>query len=248
MRTRLLLLVAVTVVASACTPAQFQAWWVGQGNAPMAEPQLSEAAAVATRYWEEVARRDRFQFTTTRIGPDLAARMTPTSYRAGCPVPLSSLVYVRVSHMGFDGREHLGELVVHRDAAGVVASAFESMWDDRFPIRSMRLVDDFGGSDRASMDADNTSAFNCRRVAGTTRWSQHAYGRAIDINPRENPWVSGARFSPPSAAPYVTRTPVRPGMLTASSVPVRAFTAAGWGWGGTWSSSKDYQHVSASGH
>ena len=248
MRTRLLLLVAVTVVASACTPAQFQAWWVGQGNAPMAEPQLSEAAAVATRYWEEVARRDRFQFTTTRIGPDLAARMTPTSYRAGCPVPLSSLVYVRVSHMGFDGREHLGELVVHRDAAGVVASAFESMWDDRFPIRSMRLVDDFGGSDRASMDADNTSAFNCRRVAGTTRWSQHAYGRAIDINPRENPWVSGARFSPPSAASYVTRTPVRPGMLTASSVPVRAFTAAGWGWGGTWSSSKDYQHVSASGH
>jgi hypothetical protein len=249
MRTRLLsLLVVALAVLGACTPAQFQAWWVAQGNAPLAEPQLSETAAVATRYWEEVARRDRFRFTTTRIDAGLAARMTPSSYRAGCPVPLSSLVYVRVSHMGFDGREHLGELVVHRDTVGVVAAAFEIMWDDRFPIRSMRLVDDFGGSDQASMEADNTSAFNCRRVAGTTRWSQHAYGRAIDINPRENPWVSGSSFAPPSAAPYVVRTPVRPGMLTASSVAVRAFTDRGWGWGGTWRSSKDYQHVSASGN
>ena len=90
MRTRLLsLLVAAVVVLGACTPAEFQAWWVGQGNAPLAEPQLSEAAAVATRYWEEVARRNRFRFTTERIGPSLAARMTPSSYRPGCPVPLS---------------------------------------------------------------------------------------------------------------------------------------------------------------
>ena len=249
MRTRLLsLLVAAVVVLGACTPAEFQAWWVGQGNAPLAEPQLSEAAAVATRYWEEVARRNRFRFTTERIGPSLAARMTPSSYRPGCPVPLSSLVYARVSYMGFDGREQLGELVIHRDAVPVVAAAFEAMWDDRFPIRSMRLVDDYGGSDQASMEADNTTAFNCRRVAGTTRWSHHALGRAIDINPRENPWVSGSSFAPPSAAPYVARTPVRPGMLTASSVPVRAFAAGGWGWGGNWSSAKDYQHVSASGH
>jgi len=248
MRTRLLpLLLVALAVLGACTPAQFQTWWVAQGNAPLAEPQLSDAAAAATRYWEEMARRDRFRFTATRIGPGLAARMTPSSYRAGCPVPLSSLVHVKVSHMGFDGREHLGELVVHRDTVWVVAAAFERMWDERFPIRSMRLVDDFGGSDEASMQADNTSAFNCRRVAGTTRWSEHAYGRAIDINPRENPWVSGSSFEPPSAAPYVARTPVRPGMLTASSVPVRAFAAGGWGWGGTWSSSKDYQHVSASG-
>lgn len=245
-RSGLLVLVAVALLAG-CTPAQYQAWWTEQGNAPLAEPELSRRAAQATVYWAEMARRNRFAATVSPISAPLAARMTPSSWRPGCPVPLSSLRYLRISHMGFDGKEHSGELVVHeRDVLSVVA-AFQTMWTEGFPIQRMRLVDDYGGSDAASMAANNTSGFNCRRIAGTTTWSQHAYGRAIDINPIQNPYVAGARVEPAAGAAYLDRRNVRPGMLVEGGPAMGAFDRVGWGWGGRWSSVKDYQHVSATG-
>jgi hypothetical protein len=117
----------------------------------------------------------------------------------------------------------------------------------RFPLRRMVPVDVYGGSDFRSIEADNTSAFNCRYVDGTRRWSEHAYGRAIDLNPIENPFVSGGRTSHPASVPYLDRTPCRPGMACPGNALVRAFAAIGWGWGGDWASVKDYQHFSASG-
>jgi hypothetical protein len=233
--------------AAACTPAQYQAWWTSLGNAPLSEPELSRAAARATDYWEEVARQQRFRWGSSTITPQLAARMTPSSWRAGCPVPLSSLRYLQVSHMGFDGRERLGELVVHQADVTAVAIAFKLMWDARVPIERMRLVDDYDGSDDASMAANNTSAFNCRRVAGTGTWSQHAYGRAIDINPVQNPYVAGSLVDPSAGRAFLDRRNVRPGMLVERGPAVAAFDRIGWGWGGRWSSAKDYQHVSANG-
>lgn len=230
-----------------CTPAEFQAWWTSQGNPPLSEPELSRRAADATRYWAEIARQERFDWTVSPITGALANRMTPSSWRAGCPVPLSSLRYVRVSHMDLQGRERVGELVLHHDAVNRVVAAFKLMWDARFGIERMQLVDDFGGSDAASMAANNTSAFNCRRVSGTSTWSQHAYGRAIDINPVQNPYVSGGLVDPPAGNAYLNRGDVRPGMLVQGGPAVSAFDRIGWGWGGRWSSSKDYQHVSANG-
>jgi poly-gamma-glutamate synthesis protein (capsule biosynthesis protein) len=112
----------------------------------------------------------------------------------------------------------------------------------------LRLVDDFGGSDDASMAVDNTSAFNCRPVAGTTRWSQHAYGRAIDINPLRNPYVEPGRVSPVEGAAYADRSDVRPGMIVEGGPVVAAFDALGWGWGGRWAGGADYQHFSAAGN
>jgi hypothetical protein len=98
------------------------------------------------------------------------------------------------------------------------------------------------------MAANNTSAFNCRFVSGTARWSEHAYGRAIDINPVQNPYVSSSgRASPPAGAAYVDRSRRAPGMIHAGDAVVRAFAAVGWGWGGSWRGVKDYQHFSASG-
>jgi len=111
----------------------------------------------------------------------------------------------------------------------------------------MTPVDAYGGSDFRSIEADNTSAFNCRYVEGTTRWSEHAYGRAIDVNPIENPYVSGGRTSHPASRTYVDRSRRRPGMAYERGALVRAFDAIGWGWGGRWTSVKDYQHFSASG-
>ena len=175
------------------------------------------------------------------------ARMT-SSWRSGCPVPIADLRLVTVSHWGFDARPHAGELIVHADVAEGVLRAFRTAYEARFPIERIELVDVYGGDDDASMAANNTSAFNCRAATGSTRWSEHAYGRAIDINPVQNPYVLRAGGAqPPAGAAFLDRADVRPGMLTANDVVVTAFDALGWGWGGRWSRSKDYQHVSANG-
>jgi hypothetical protein len=113
----------------------------------------------------------------------------------------------------------------------------------------MWLVDRYGGKDERSMRADNTSAFNCRNVAGTSSWSEHAYGRAIDINPVENPYVGNdGSVDPKKGRPYADRTRHAKGMVQAKGAVVHAFQDSGWGWGGSWNSAKDYQHFSASGH
>ncbi len=182
------------------------------------------------------------------ISPELAKRMTGVSWRPGCPVPLRDLRVVRATHRGFDGRDRSGRLIVHRDVAAEVLAVLRRLYADGFPIRRMIPVDAYGGSDFRSIEADNTSAFNCRTVDGTRRWSEHAYGRAIDVNPIENPYVgSSGTTSHTASRRYVRRTPFRSGMAAEGHALVRAFDAAGWGWGGRWRGVRDYQHFSASG-
>jgi poly-gamma-glutamate synthesis protein (capsule biosynthesis protein) len=154
---------------------------------------------------------------------------------------------VRVTYVGFDADAHRGRLVVHRAWADEILDVFERLYRRGFAVRRVRLVDRYGADDRASMRHDNTSAFNCRYVAGTTTWSQHAYGRAIDLNPVENPYVSGSRVSPRRGRAFLDRSDVRPGMVVRGDAAWRAFRRIGWGWGGSWTSSKDYQHFSANG-
>jgi hypothetical protein len=189
---------------------------------------------------------------TSEVAPidaALAARMTGPggSHRPGCPVALEDLRYVTVSFLGFDGGAHQGELVVHADAATAVVTALRAAFDAGFPIERMELVEAYGGDDDASMAANNTSAYNCRPIAGGASWSQHAWGRAIDVNPLRNPYVTATRVRPPEGRAFVDRTVAAPGMITADSAIVRAFSAVGWKWGGSWRSSKDWQHFSATG-
>ena len=193
--------------------------------------------------------------TTSAAAPPFTARVERVaaadlgaSWRPGCPVAPADLRRVRLAFWGFDGERHLGTLVVNRDAVPALVSVFRTLYSARFPIRRMRPVDAYGGSDDASMAADNTSAFNCRAAvaSGPRRWSQHAYGRAIDVNPVENPYVFDGRVRPPAGARFVDRTPPRPGMAVPGGVLVRAFAAVGWSWGGAWRS-PDYQHFSATG-
>ncbi len=157
--------------------------------------------------------------------------MTGVSWRPGCPVALRDLRVVTARHWGFDGRQHTGRLIVHRDVAADVASVLRRLHAARFPIRRMVPVDTYGASDFRSIEADNTSAFNCRYVEGTSRWSEHAYGRAIDFNPIENPYVSGGRTSHPASVPYVDRAPCRRGMACPGNVVVRAFEGGRLGLG-----------------
>ena len=189
-----------------------------------------------------------FNVKVSRISPQLRERMTGVSWHKGCPVPIRSLRLMKIAFHGFDGDRKIGKLVVHKDAVETMRVAFRSMWRNDFKIRRMLLVEKYGGDDRRSMGADNTSAFNCRKVAGTDRWSQHAYGRAIDINPVENPYVgSDGSVSPQKGEAYVDRSQHKKGMIHAGDSTVRAFQRRGWGWGGYWSSAKDYQHFSATG-
>jgi hypothetical protein len=173
----------------------------------------------------------------------------PYSWRPGCPVGPAHLRRIRLSYWGFDGKRHLGELVVNARVVGEVKIVFRRLYQARFPIRRMRPIDVYEGKDRASMAADNTSAFNCRLVAvpGATNWSMHAYGEAIDVNTVENPFVYRSTVSPPAGRAYLDRSHVRPGMAVEGSALVRAFDAVGWGWGGRWTTSRDYQHFSTTG-
>jgi hypothetical protein len=205
------------------------------------------ATAVSTAAGEGAAQSAPFRADVRPIGPSLAATMTGVSWRPGCPVPLRDLRAVRLRHWGFDGGARWGTLVVHRDAADDIVSVFRRLYAVRFPVRRIVPVDTYGGSDFRSIEADNTSAFNCRFVDGTRRWSEHAYGRAIDVNPIENPYVSGSTTSHAASRPYLRRSPARPGMAVEGGVLVRAFDAVGWGWGGRWSRVQDYQHFSQTG-
>lgn len=169
------------------------------------------------------------------------------SYRSGCPVGVGQLRTIRLSYWGFDNRAHLGRLVVHDRVTRDVVTVFRRLYAARFRIRRMVPVSRYRGSDDASMAADNTSGFNCRFVSGTSRWSMHAYGLAIDVNPVENPYVSGGRVRPRAGTRYVDRARRRPGMAVDGGVLVRAFAAVGWSWGGHWHGSADYQHFSTTG-
>ncbi len=184
-----------------------------------------------------------------RIEPVGAGTSHPLarSWRPGCPVGPGDLRAVTFPHHRPDGTTARGVLIVHRDAVDDVATIVRAAWGGRFPITQARPVDDFGGDDDASMAADNSSAFNCRVVAGTTTWSQHAYGRAVDLNPVRNPYVRGTRVDPPSGSAWTDRSNVRPGMLVEGGAIIDAADRLGWGWGGRWSSGADHQHLSRNG-
>ncbi len=172
----------------------------------------------------------------------------PASWRPGCPVAPADLRKLELSYWGFDGRPHTGALVVAATEADAVIDVFRRLYDRRFPIRRMEPIDVYGGSDEASIAADNTSGFNCRRAvaSGPPQWSAHAFGKAIDVNPVENPYILEGTVLPPAGAPFVDRSDVRPGMAVRGGELVSAFAAAGWSWGGGWAN-PDYQHFSATG-
>jgi hypothetical protein len=193
---------------------------------------------------------DAFHASTAPLGPGTRKRIKGSSWHPGCPVGLADLRLVRVSHWGFDGQVHSGRLVVNKAVAGQIVAAMQSLFRHHYPIRRMRLVDAYGADDHRSMAADNTSAFNCRFINGQPGvWSQHAYGKAIDLNPVENPYVTGSGFvSPPAGGPYADRSRHAAGMVHGGDPTVRAFAAVGWGWGGHWDWPKDFQHFSSNGN
>ena len=191
-------------------------------------------------------RDGRFHATISRVSPAVRSRMGDT-YRAGCPVPVSQLRYLTLGFRGFDGRAHTGELVVAASAAVKTVSAFRALFSQGFPIEQMQLPTTEDLNAAPTGDGNDTAGFVCRAARGQTRFSAHAYGLAIDVNPFQNPFVRGSLVLPELASSYVARGPVRDGMFEPGSSAVRAFTDEGWTWGGTFSRPKDYQHFSLTG-
>ncbi|HEY1557179.1 MAG TPA: M15 family metallopeptidase [Kofleriaceae bacterium] len=179
------------------------------------------------------------------ISDEIRARIAGASWREDdprCP-RLAELAYLRVDHVTFDGGVARGELIVAAALASRAVALLRRMYALGFPIRQLRLVDEFGASDDASMSADNSSAFNFRVVAGTDVLSQHALGRAIDLNPVENPWRRPDRLLPAEGAVFADRTAIRPGMIVRPGPVVAAFDEQGWEWGGDWRHAFDDHHV-----
>jgi len=181
-------------------------------------------------------------FSAEPIPEDVEARMRGVSFPEGAQIKLSDLRYLRISYVDFDGNDQVGELVCNKAIADDLAAIFRDLYEARYPIRSIRLIDDFGGDDEASMAADNTSCFNYRTKTGMRTLSKHALGLAIDINPLENPYVRNSRVRPADAGAFADRSKDFPHKIDKSDLCYRLFRARGFAWGGAWRSVQDYQH------
>jgi D-alanyl-D-alanine carboxypeptidase len=184
----------------------------------------------------------------------LRTQMVGSTWHHGCPVALSQLRVLRVTYWGFDRHVHTGGLVTNRQAAGPLRLVFRRLFELRFPIHSMSLDDVYGARRKHPRIEDQTASFECRNAAAspcpgtspTHHWSMHAYGEAIDVNPIENPYTGCGITRTKASIPYLDRSRLRRGMVTPAVVS--AFRSIGWGWGGDWTSVKDYMHFSANGH
>ena len=181
-------------------------------------------------------------FEVVPIPPEVEAQMRGVSYPEDAEIKLDDLRYLKLSYIDFDGNPQVGEMVCNKAIAGDLVTIFRELYQAQYPIRSIRLIDDFDGDDEASMRADNTSCFNYRKKAGMRELSKHALGLAVDINPFENPYVRPSRILPAEAADFADRTKDFPHKIDKEDLCYKLFRAHGFSWGGTWRSVRDYQH------
>jgi signal peptidase I len=182
------------------------------------------------------------------IDENYAKKMKGVSFHENCPVSLSDLRIVTIKHLGFDDNIYFGDLIVHKDVAFEVSLIFQELFEIKYPIKQIMPIEKYNGDDFESIEADNTSAFNCRKAEGSNKYSKHSYGKALDINPIENPYVyKNGTTSHKGSIKYLAReendkSNENKAVLTSSSKAVLIFKKYGWKWGGDWKNTKDYQH------
>lgn len=186
-------------------------------------------------------------FAQSSINDVIFRRINGKSYKKNCTIPRSELRYLRVLHYTIDGKIMTGELICHKDIADDLIDIFRKLYDAKYPIESIRLIDDFGADDSRSMNSNNTSCFNFRFVSGTNKLSNHSRGKAIDINPLYNPYVKNLRngtqrVDPQKGKPYADRNKKFKYKINHNDLAYKLFTSHGFEWGGNWKSLKDYQH------
>ncbi|MBE5938034.1 MAG: M15 family metallopeptidase [Lachnospiraceae bacterium] len=188
-------------------------------------------------------------FSYSKIPASIKKRITGSSYRKNPYISLKELRYVRIKHYNYKGKVKSGELIVNKAIAKDVAEIFCELYKIEYPIRRVELVDEYEADDDLSMEADNTSCFNYRSISGSKTLSMHGLGLAIDINPRINPCVGGARgIVPPNGKAYKERNVkkctgrYKNMMIHKGDAAYKIFKEHGFEWGGEWKNMKDYQH------
>ena len=182
-------------------------------------------------------------FHADSISRALLAKMQGVTWHAGCPLTPADLRVLTIAFLDYNKSTQSGLLIVHKDVATEVLAIFEDLYRQEFQIARMTPIEEFGGSDNRSMAANNTSAFNCRDITGQAgKFSNHSWGRAIDINPLTNPYVKGVTVLPPEGRRYLDRNKAGTGSILGGSLTVKRFQQSGWLWGGGWADRKDYQH------
>lgn len=196
----------------------------------------------------EAVSTNHFEYSIASPIPDkVFKRMEGKSFPKDCPLDASTLAYVKVNHYGFDGKVHTGELVVSKSIVGDLVRIFRQLYDAKYQIEKIRLIDDYGADDEASMKDNNTSAFCYRKIAGSEKLSKHAQGLAIDINPLYNPCVSYkdgkvSKVEPQKGAEFMERDAADKRRIKKGDFIYNLFVTNGFTWGGDWKTLKDYQH------
>lgn len=198
---------------------------------------------------EELNRKDMENkeiFKIHNITDEIFKRMKGKSYKEDCNIQVEDLRYLSLSYYGYDGETHTGEMIVNALIAEDTLHVFQELYEAKYPIERMELVDEYDADDITSMEANNTSAFNFRYIDGTTRYSNHAMGFAIDINPLYNPYVrykdGEEDVLPVTAKTYSDRSTDCKYYIKKDDICYQIFTKYGFSWGGEWKNSKDYQH------
>jgi hypothetical protein len=246
------LLAAAVALAGAGCGGRAPAAPAAAASSPAASP--PSPSAPPTQRAQAVApsaapsRTHRPKVFTARVSRIRHRSQVRYSWHPGCPVAYSGLRLITMTYRGFDHQVHTGRMVVNAAVTGKLIRVFRQLFRMRYPIRRMVPVDAYHGSDFASIEADNTSSFNCRDATGSSSWSEHAYGLAVDLNPCENPYVTAdGHEAHQRCRQFVDRSLQVPGLIHPGDKVVRAFASVGWGWGGIWTGDRDYQHFSANG-
>ena len=185
----------------------------------------------------------RLYFAYMDIPDMIFEKMKGKSFKEDCPVKRTDLRYLQVLYWGTDNQPHKGELIVNVKIADKAVDIFYELYKAKYPIESIKLVDEFGGNDEVSMGKNNTSCFNARKVEGSNEWSMHAYGLAIDINPLYNPCVfEDGTYLPVIAEAYIDRNKAFQMKIDENDFGYTTFVNNGFEWGGSWEKTKDYQH------
>lgn len=189
---------------------------------------------------------DRF-FVKEKINDRLFKRIYGKSYKHGCTIPTADLRYLRLLHYTIDHKIKVGELICNKNIADDLVDIFRQLFNAKYPIERMQLVDDYNADDNLSMEHNNTTCFNYRVVAGSKKLSKHSTGNAIDINPLYNPYVKrrndgSTTVNPKSGRKYADRSKKFNYKIDRNDLAYKLFTRHGFRWGGAWRTLKDYQH------
>lgn len=203
---------------------------------------VEEAVAPVAFQAEDTLCYHGYVFASQPIPEEVRARMQGKSMKDKANIGYDDLRYLTLYYYDFDNHIQQGEMVCNKAIAHDLLCIFKTLFMEAYPIYSIRLVDDFDASDEASMQANNSSCFNYRTIAGSHKLSRHAFGMAVDINPLQNPCVRGTRIRPSTATDYVDRSKDFPHKIDDYDLCKKTFESHGFRWGGRWRSVKDYQH------